>query len=73
MRVVFLGLLWTLSGCGFSANHYLLIDQSLLANDPRRADAIMAQAESEYGSRNRLLYEHGSRDDAASGRGLCAE
>jgi hypothetical protein len=57
MRVVFLGLLWTLSGCGFSANHYLLIDQSLLANDPRRADAIMAQAESEYGSRNRLLYD----------------
>ncbi|HRC44644.1 MAG TPA: hypothetical protein PLT27_11360 [Nitrospira sp.] len=56
MRVVFLGLLWTLSGCGFSANHYLLIDQSLLANDPRRADAIMAQAESEYGARNRLLY-----------------
>ena len=45
-----------LSGCGLSSNHYLLIDQSLAAHDARRADAIMAQAESEYGSRNRLLY-----------------
>ena len=56
MPVVFVALLWALSGCGLSTNHYLLIDQSLLANDPRRADAIMAQAESEYGGRNRLLY-----------------
>ena len=44
------------SGCGLAENHYLLIDQSLAAHDARRADAIMAQAESEYGSRNRLLY-----------------
>jgi hypothetical protein len=51
-----IALLWALSGCGLSANHYLLIDQSLLANDPRGADAIMAKAESEYGPRNRLLY-----------------
>lgn len=50
------GLLWALSGCGLSTNHYLLIDQRLLANDPRGADAIMAKAESEYGTRNRLLY-----------------
>ncbi len=50
------GLLWLLAGCGLSGNHYLLIDQSLVAHDPRQADAIMAQAESEYGSRNRLLY-----------------
>ncbi|MBA2484634.1 MAG: hypothetical protein H0V35_00780 [Nitrospira sp.] len=49
-------LAWVFSGCGLSSNHYSLIDQSLLANDPRRADAIMAQAESQYGSRNRLLY-----------------
>lgn len=56
MPVVFVSLLWTLAGCGLSSNHYLLIDQSLLANDPRRADAIMAEAESEYGARNRLLY-----------------
>ncbi|MCC6967127.1 MAG: hypothetical protein IT391_12705 [Nitrospira sp.] len=45
-----------LSGCGLSSNHYLLIDQSLAAHDARRADAIMAEAESEYGPRNRLLY-----------------
>ena len=44
------------SGCGLAENHYLLIDQSLAAHDARRADAIMAQVESEYGSRNRLLY-----------------
>lgn len=56
MPVVFVALLWALSGCGLSSNHYLLIDQSLLANDPRRADTIMAEAESEYGTRNRLLY-----------------
>jgi len=51
------GLLWALFGCGLSTNHYLLIDQSLQANDPRRADAVMAKAESEYGARNRLLYD----------------
>lgn len=50
------GLLWALAGCGLSTNHYVLIDQSLLANDVRGADAIMARAESEYGTRNRLLY-----------------
>ena len=54
--MIVLALLWALAGCGLSANHYFLIDQSLLAHDPRRADAIMAQAESEYGPRNRLLY-----------------
>ncbi len=35
----------------------MLIDQSLLANDPREADAIVARAVSEYGARNRLLYD----------------
>lgn len=45
-----------LSGCSLSSNHYLLIDQSLAAGDPKRADAIMEEAESDYGSRNRLLY-----------------
>ncbi len=45
-----------LGGCGISANHYLLIDQSLLAGDVKQADAIMERAESEYGARNRLLY-----------------
>ncbi|MCE3224211.1 MAG: uncharacterized protein K0S58_2391 [Nitrospira sp.] len=50
------GLLCGLSGCGLSANHYGLIDQRLLVNDARGADAIMAGAESDYGVRNRLLY-----------------
>ncbi len=54
--MIYWSLLCLLSGCGLSSNHYLLIDQSLAAQDARRADAIMAQAESEYGPRNRLLY-----------------
>lgn len=49
-------LLCLLSGCGLSSNHYLLIDQNLAAHNARQADAVMAQAESEYGPRNRLLY-----------------
>jgi uncharacterized protein len=36
---------------------YRLVDQSLLAGDPKRADAIIEQAEQEYGSGSRLLYE----------------
>lgn len=36
---------------------YRLVDQSLLANDPVRADKVIEQAEQEYGSRSRLLYE----------------
>jgi hypothetical protein len=36
---------------------YRLVDQSLLAQDPKRADAVIERAEEEYGSRSRLLYE----------------
>jgi hypothetical protein len=36
---------------------YRLVDQSLLANDPVRADRVIEQAEQDYGSRSRLLYE----------------
>ena len=36
---------------------YRLVDQSLLANDPLRADKVIEQAEQDYGSRSRLLYE----------------
>jgi hypothetical protein len=36
---------------------YRLVDQSLLAGDPKRADAVIEQAEKEYGSRSRLLYQ----------------
>ena len=45
-----------LAGCGPSANRYLLIDASLRANDPKGADAIVAVAEKEYGSKSRVLY-----------------
>lgn len=39
-----------------SANRYGLIEQSLLAGDPNRALSIVEQAESDYGSKSRLLY-----------------
>ena len=45
------------SACGLSNNHYLLVEQSLLAHDPKRADTIIEKAESEYGSKSRLLYD----------------
>ena len=45
-----------LTGCGLSANHYVLIEQSLLAGDPQRAAAIVEQTEKKYGSKGRLLY-----------------
>ena len=39
-----------------SFDPYRLVDQSLLAHDPKRADAVIEQAEKDYGSRSRLLY-----------------
>jgi uncharacterized protein len=45
-----------LAGCGPSVNRYLLIDASLRANDPKGADAIVAVAEKDYGSKSRVLY-----------------
>jgi hypothetical protein len=36
---------------------YRLVDQSLLAHDPKGADAVIEQAEKDYGARSRLLYE----------------
>lgn len=44
------------TGCGLSGNHYLLIEQSLLAGDPQRAAAIVEQTEKDYGTNGRLLY-----------------
>jgi len=49
-------LLAVLTGCGSSGNHYLLVENSLRANDARGADAAVKGAEKEYGSRNRVLY-----------------
>jgi hypothetical protein len=37
-------------------NRYLLIDASLRAHDPKGADAIVQQAEKEYGGGSRVLY-----------------
>lgn len=45
-----------LAGCGPSVNRYLLIDASLRAHDPKGADAIVQQAEKEYGRESRVLY-----------------
>jgi hypothetical protein len=45
-----------LAGCGPSVNRYLLIEASLRADDPKGADAIVAEAENDYGSKGRVLY-----------------
>ena len=45
-----------LAGCGPSVNRYLLIDASLRAHDPKGADAIVQQAEREYGEKSLVLY-----------------
>ena len=45
-----------LVGCGTSVDRYLLIDASLRAHDPKGADAIVHQAEKEYGEKSRVLY-----------------
>lgn len=45
-----------LVGCGPSVDRYLLIDASLRAHDPKGADAVVQQAEKEYGEKGRVLY-----------------
>ena len=45
-----------LAGCASSVNRYLLIEASLRAYDPKGADAIVAAAEKDYGSKSRVLY-----------------
>jgi uncharacterized protein len=49
-------LLVVLTGCGPSVNHYLLVEESLRASDYQRADAIIQQAEKEYGEKSRVLF-----------------
>lgn len=46
----------TLAGCSSKINRYTLIDDSLRAHDPQRADQVVEQAEKEYGSQGRVLY-----------------
>jgi uncharacterized protein len=45
-----------LTACGLSVNRYTLIEQSLAAGNAKQADAIVQQAENDYGSKSRLLY-----------------
>ena len=45
-----------LAGCGPSVDRYLLIDASLRAHDAKGADAIVQQAEKDYGEKSRVLY-----------------
>jgi uncharacterized protein len=49
-------LLLLLSGCGPSVSRYLLVDDSLRAQNFQQADAIIQKAENEYGSKSRVLY-----------------
>jgi hypothetical protein len=49
-------LVGVLAGCGPSVNRYALIEDSLRANDPKRADTIVEQAEKDYGAKSRVLY-----------------
>lgn len=49
-------LLLLLTGCGPSVSRYLLVDNSLLAGNFQQADAIVKQAEKEYGAKSRVLY-----------------
>ena len=55
--LLFLAVLGLSTGCSPSVNRYLLIEQSLLAGDPQRAAAIVEQAQKEYGTKGRLLYD----------------
>jgi len=45
-----------LNACGPAVNRYALIDASLRAGDTHRADAIVEQAQKEYGAKNQVLY-----------------
>ncbi len=45
-----------LGGCAFGPNHYLKLDQQLLAGNYQAADALVADAEDDYGGKNRVLY-----------------
>lgn len=45
-----------LGSCGPAANRYALIDEHLRAGDVVRADAIVEEAQPEYGPKNQVLY-----------------
>ena len=50
------GLALVLSACGPAVNRYALIDERLRAGDAVRADAIVEEAQEEYGSKSQVLY-----------------
>lgn len=50
------GLALLLSACGPTVNRYALIDERLRAGDVARADAIVEEAQKEYGSKSQVLY-----------------
>jgi len=49
-------LLAAFAGCSPSVSRYVLVEESLRANDPKRADSIVEQAEKDYGSNSSVLY-----------------
>jgi hypothetical protein len=50
------GLALLLNACGPTVNRYALIDERLRAGDVARADAIVEEAQKEYGSKSQVLY-----------------
>lgn len=46
-----------LQGCGTASKRYVLVEESLRAGDTTRADLIIEQAEQEYDSNSRVLYQ----------------
>ncbi len=49
-------LLALLAGCGPSISRYSLVETSLQAQNYQQADAVIQQAEKEYGNKSRVLY-----------------
>jgi len=45
-----------LGACGPATNRYMLIEESLRAGDPQRADAIVEEAYKDYGAKSEVLY-----------------
>lgn len=45
-----------LAGCGPTISRYALVEESLRAGDPKRADQVIEQSEGQYGSKSRVLY-----------------
>lgn len=45
-----------LSACGPAANRYALVENNLRAGQYQQADAVIQEAEEDYGAKNRVLY-----------------